>query len=551
MKLKFIIILLVLLLTSCSKEKEKKPSVTSKDELYVYLDSLEYEYENSCAAIQRARLNMLRKNESQEIDKPVIKLASLLLDTNAFKIIIEWRGRASSLADKLLVRRLDLWYRLFLGGKLQFDPEILQAENKLLQEFSKTKYFFDGFPFSASEILRKLRNEKNSKKRKKIWEAIVEQNETFNPRLKDLIALRNKKSETMGFNNYYSMVLYLQAIDERWLLKTINSVEELTRAENNKILNAMKKKFRLKKLNPWDVDFITNDSPTLPKKYFSKDSVVEIIHRLEKGIGFVVDSLNIKEESSPEIQTTVCSIIKIPDEIQITLRPKADGIHFYESVFREYGYALHGKMTNVKYPILKGYSIVLGSKNSAFENGVANFHALFLTDSLWLSKFIQLKGKEFQQYILKKNMFEILKIRKSIKQFFTEYEMYKIPEISIDSLERNWLKNIFNIACEENAQPSFEAMEQFIKNPCTSQSYILGEMIATQVYEAMVSKFGNNRFSEPSVAGWLTENLYSIGETIGWLDKIRNATGKSVEPGALLRKLGIEHMDLGARKNEE
>jgi len=551
MKLKFILSLLVLLLISCSKEKEKKPAVTSKDELYVYLDSLENEYENACTAIQRARFNMLMKDVSQGIDQPSAKLASLLLDTSAFKIIVEWRGRASSLADKLLARRLDLWYRLFLGGKLQFDPEILQAENKLHQEISKTKYAFNGTPFSASEILWKLQNEKNSKKRKKIWQAIVEQNKTFNSRLIDLITLRNKKSETLGFNNYYSMVLYLQAIDEKWLLKTINSIEELTHAESDKILNTMRKKFHLKKLNPWDVEFVTNDLPTLPKKYFSHDSVIQIVHRFEKGIGFVIDSLKIKEEFSPDVPTAVCSVIKIPDEIQISLPPKVDGINFYESVFREYGYALHGKMTNVKYPILKGYRIVLGSNNTAFENGIANFNALCLTDSLWLSKFTKLKGKEFQQYVLKRNMYEILKIRKSVKQFFTEYELYKTPEINIDSLERKLLKNIFNIEYEETAQLPFESIDQFIKNPFSSQNYVLSAMIAAQVYEAMESKFGNDRFSDSSVASWITESLYSTGETTEWFERIRNATGKYVEPGAMLRKLGIEHMKVSAQKSEK
>jgi len=113
------------------------------------------------------------------------------------------------------------------------------------------------------------------------------------------------------------------------------------------------------------------------------------------------------------------------------------------------------------------------------------------------------------------------------------------------------LKNIFNIEYEETAQLPFESIDQFIKNPFSSQNYVLSAMIAAQVYEAMESKFGNDRFSDSSVASWITESLYSTGETTEWFERIRNATGKYVEPGAMLRKLGIEHMKVTTQKSEK
>ena len=65
-------------------------------------------------------------------------------------------------------------------------------------------------------------------------------------------------------------------------------------------------------------------------------------------------------------------------------------------------------------------------------------------------------------------------------------------------------------------------------------------MIATQLQEALSDKFGDEKISDPGVAQWMIEHLYAGGETQEWTERIRNATGKSLETGAYLRKLGIE-----------
>jgi hypothetical protein len=38
----------------------------------------------------------------------------------------------------------------------------------------------------------------------------------------------------------------------------------------------------------------------------------------------------------------------------------------------------------------------------------------------------------------------------------------------------------------------------------------------------------------------MIKNLYEGGESLEWTERIRNATGKLLEPGAYLRKLGID-----------
>jgi hypothetical protein len=65
-------------------------------------------------------------------------------------------------------------------------------------------------------------------------------------------------------------------------------------------------------------------------------------------------------------------------------------------------------------------------------------------------------------------------------------------------------------------------------------------MTATQLQEALSNKFGEEKISDPGVAAWMIDHLYAGGETLEWTERIRNATGKNLETGAYLRKLGIE-----------
>ena len=86
----------------------------------------------------------------------------------------------------------------------------------------------------------------------------------------------------------------------------------------------------------------------------------------------------------------------------------------------------------------------------------------------------------------------------------------------------------------------FAASIWYASYPCYYQNYILAAMTATQLQEALTNKFGDEKISDPEVAPWMIEHLYAGGETIEWTERIRNATGKNLETGAYLRKLGIE-----------
>jgi peptidyl-dipeptidase A len=533
------LIVLALVAHSCSQKQQEKPEVTRKDELVVFLDSLERAYEAACFRMGTANWNSYSKEGSYDLNGAKAGFAKIFLDTTARKTIEEWRGKSNSLADKLLTRRLEIWHRCFIGGTIYAGPDVAKMENDLQERITNFKFAFEGTPTTRAKVSNGLRQEKNQTKRHKLWSVTSQVSATTSTDLIKLVKLRNERAKALGFLNYYSLSLHLQAIDEQWLIRTLNLLEEKTHDAFEEFIALSKKKLRVKEFGPWDFDLALREAASLPDKYFPPDSVFNIIHEFQKGIGFPVDSLPIKEVVKDIPYGGLSLALTIPTDSRFLVNP-TKGKGFYSVAFHEYGHSLKAVHTQVEYPILKGYEWIPGAQCAAYEEGVADMHGEFTDDSLWLTMFTEAKPKEIEKYIKGRGIPTLYRVRRLLKDFFIEYEMYKHPEQDMAEVERAMFKKYLLVGLDESEPHQFAASIWYTSYPCYYQNYILAGMIATQLQEAMTSKFGEEKVTNPKVSLWMIHNLYATGETEEWNERIRNATGKSLETGAYLRKLGIE-----------
>lgn len=519
--------------------QKKERTIGSKDELVVYLDTLEHSYENACLQVGTANWNSYSKEAPYDLDKAKEHFSEIFHDSSARKIIEEWRNKSNSLADKPLARRLELWHRCFVGGAIYSDPEISRLENGLQNTITDFALTFDGKPTTRAEVSNTLRQEKKPAQRHQLWSVTSQISAAAAGDLLKLVRLRNERARTFGFPDYYSLSLSLHAIKEDWLVQTLNGLEEQTRGAFEGFIDNSKKKFHLKTVGPWDFDYMLRETVALPDKYFQSDSVFQTIHAFERGIGFGVDTLPIKEVVKDIPYGGLSLALVIPTDSRFLVNP-TKGKNFYATAFHEYGHSLKAVHTNVEYPILKGYEWVPGAQCAAYEEGVADMHGEFTDDSLWLSMFSQTKPREIERYLRGKGLPGVYRLRNLMKNFFIEYEMYKKPEQDMAAVERAMYKKYLLVDLDETEPSQFAASIWYTSYPCYYQNYILAGMIATQLQEALSNKFGEGKISDSTVAHWMIEHLYSTGEKLEWTDRIRNATGKNLEPGAYLRKLGIE-----------
>ena len=409
---------------SCMQNKQQhiaeKSRVTSKDELYVYLDSLEKRYEHACLQMGLANWNSYTKEAPYDLDGAKTGFANIFVDTSARTIIEEWNNRSTSLADKPLARRLELWHRCFIGGAIYANTDIARLENSLQQAITNFSFSYQKAPTTRAQISNKMRQEKRQDVRHRLWSVTSQLSATVSNDLLTLVRLRNEKARQFGFPNYYSLSLHLHAINEDWLLKTLNSLEEKTRDEFESFIATSKKKLRLKEFGPWDFDYALREAVALPDKYFPPDSVFNVIHGFERGIGFPVDSLPIKEVVKDIPYGGLSLAIKIPTDCRFLVNP-TKGKGFYSTAFHEYGHSLKAVLTDVAYPILKGYEWIPGAQCAAYEEGVADLHGEFTDDSLWLETFTNAKVKEIERYMKGRGLPTLYRLRNLLKNFFIAF----------------------------------------------------------------------------------------------------------------------------------
>jgi len=524
-------------LASC--EKRPEPEVSVKDELVIFLDSLEARYEEACIATGIANWNSYSGDGPVHLDSAKAMFTEIFLDSTARSTIRHWRKKSGSLADPSLGRRLELWYRCFTGGAIYSNPDVSRMENELQKIMVDFKFTYRGTPITRARVNTRIRQERNQNRRHRLWQVNSQLSAVAAEKLGELVRYRNRLAVEAGFPNYYSLSLNLQAIDEAWLISTLNTLESQTRGAFASFIEASAARLKVPKMNAWDFNISLKNAASIPDKFFPADSVFDVIHRFERAIGFPVDSLPIRETVRDIPYGGLSLGILIPDDSRFLVNPTR-GKGFYSTAFHEYGHSLKAVHVDVAHPILKGYEWVPGAQCAAYEEGVAELHAEFTEDTAWIAAYSPTPGHVAQEYATTRHLPALYRVRRLLKDFFFEYEMYRNPDQDLDSLEKQMFEKYLLVTLPEDEPPAYASSIWYVSYPCYYQNYILSSMIATQLQEALSDKFGPDKLSDSTVAPWMIEHLYRDGETTEWSVRVRHATGKSLETGAFLRKLSID-----------
>ena len=534
-----ILITIILIFISCNEEENVL--VSSKNELYVFLDSLEDKYENLYSSFQIERKLNFPEIQLEESDSNWLSGEKLFLDTSIYNTIMEWYDRATSLADQELSRRLELWHKTFQGGKLFFDPEIQQLRRVLLKKYREIQN--NKKILSHISLVSRQQNEKYPKRGKLIFDKYYSVYTDITTDYVQLVKLCNARAQESGFPNYYSFLLYLDGIDEAWLLETIDNLAQHSRIAYFKLIDHVKKKYKSNNFAPWENDPIFRNTPDFGGKYFPGDSIITKIIQFMKTSGAEFDSSHIKITIKKNLPQSKCFIIKAPDNVEVVIGTE-DGLSAYHSALQSLSEALFASSIDVKYPILKGYTFIPGTALTSLQEGSAQTFRLIFDDSLNLIREFHVKQKDLEQYLKMRTDVDLYNIRMLIRNFYMEYRLYQNPEQNLDSLASTTYKEFL---CDSNTKQltlKFIPIFEFIN--CNGDIYknILREIISAQLYEGIVNKFGSENRKSTEIAPWLIKTLHHKGELRQWQERIKIATGKSPESGALLRKLKIEQTNI-------
>lgn len=471
------------------------------------------------------------------------ELRFLFNNPEIYKKLLAWEKEPH---DPLVKRELNVLIRAFKQNQVPKDllEETAQKEASLSQSYAIFRPELDGKKLSENDIREMLKNENNPAKRKKIWEASKQIGVVLGPQILELVRLRNKAAQSLGYSDYFQMQLDLQEVDARWLLKTLDELALKSDKAYSEVLAEIAKRqserFGTKDLGPWAwTDPFCQEDPLDTHELDQLADGVDISKtsaQFYERMGINVDQILAKSdmyERPGKNQHAFCMNLDREGDVR-TLNNVKPSIKWLETVLHELGHGIYELGFDSKLPwLLREPPHMITTEAMALIAGRQAYRSEALA---------QLIGP--QKEALRKKADESLKRRQLIFSRWVlvmtafESELYRDPSQDLNRLWWHYVEKYQKITPpkDRDAQFDWAAKYHIGLAPVYYFSYLLGEMFASAIQETLAKETGSATLSTPKAGQLLNKKLFAPGNRMSWSELVKHVTGAPLSPDAWVKE---------------
>jgi peptidyl-dipeptidase A len=465
---------------------------------------------------------------------------------------------AGGVPDPLLQRQLTLLLNDYRAH--QIPPEMIERmvtlEKALESRFNKFRAELDGERVTDNRIRQVLRDSDDTPERRRAWEASKQVGAEVVGDLLALVRLRNQAATTLGFPNYYSMMLELDELDERELFALLDDLDTGTRP----LFEAYKRDLDARltarfgapaaDLRPWhysDPFFQEAQAAEVElDRWFRQQSLEGLTERFYRAIGFDVRDLLARAdlfEKPGKSQHAFCLSVDRGADIRVlcNIQPSE---YWMATMLHEYGHAVYDQRIDRALPyLLRVPSHILTTEASAMLFGRLSKNAAWLTTYAGVPEHearaeAQALGRAGRAQLLVQTRWELVMCH-------MERELYRDPGQDLDTLWWDLVERYQRVRRpEERRAPDWASKIHFSVAPVYYHNYMLGEMMASQLQHHLLTEVlgdgpgaWQRYVTSPEVGAFLEQRLYRTGKALDWRDTVRQATGQALSVAAFVEGL--------------
>jgi peptidyl-dipeptidase A len=465
---------------------------------------------------------------------------------------------AGGVPDARIQRQLTLLLHGFQAH--QIPPEMIERmvrlEKGLESRFNNFRAVLDGERVTDNQLHDVLRASDDSARRRRAWEASKQIGGEVREDLLALVALRNQSARDLGFDNYYSMMLVLDELDEAELFGTLDRLERgtspLFETYKRELDARLSKRFGVPAdaLRPWHYgDPFFQEAPAADvdlDSCFEGRSLEELTRRFYHAIGFEIGDLLARAdlyEKPGKCQHAFCLSVDRGQDIRVlcNLRPNE---RWMGTMLHEFGHAVYDKYVDPSLPfVLRSPAHILSTEASAMLFGRLSKNAAWLTrytgmDEARAREVSEAAGRAVRAQLL-------VQTRWCLVMCHMERALYRDPARDLDTLWWDLVERFQGLHRPEGRRaPDWASKIHFSVAPVYYHNYMLGEMMASQLQRHIQrSVLGGGKdawaryVSSPEVGEFLKTRLYRSGRLLDWRETLRQATGEALSPAALVEEL--------------
>ena len=465
---------------------------------------------------------------------------------------------AGGVADPLLARQLTLLLNAYRGQQLEpaAIARMVQLEKRLESRFNTFRAELDGRHVLDNDLRRVLVESDDSAERRRAWEAAKQIGTEVTPELLDLVRLRNEAARSLGFDNYYTMHLTLDELDETELFDLLDELERGTRPlfeDYKRCLDArLAGRFGVApaELRPWHcADPFFQEAPAAEldlDHHFANRPLEQLLERSFAAVGLDVRDLLTRAdlyERTGKSQHAFCMCMDHGEDIRVlcNLRPTQ---YWMGTLLHEFGHAVYDLHVDRTLPfLLRDPAHILTTEASAMLFG------RLPKDAAWLEHHAGVPADEARAVAAacaRASRDQLLvQTRWMLVMCHMERALYRDPGQDLDSLWWDLVEHYQSVRRPAGRRsPDWASKVHFSTAPVYYQNYMLGEMMASQLQAHLrrVVLGGGpgveaRYVSSPEVGAFLVERLYRGGRVLDWRETLRRATGGALSAAAFVEEL--------------
>ncbi|MCB2195614.1 MAG: hypothetical protein KQH79_07125 [Bacteroidetes bacterium] len=469
---------------------------STNPELEKFLDKKEKQFEQISYELGDAYWNFYSGEAKADLKTPKDEFYNLLINDTLNNYIKEWYPKRAEIKDTILRRRIELWHRVLLSAKVEYDAEIMQLRNELEE---------------ALQV--------SDKKTKEPYD--------FETNMLKLIQLRNKKAVELGFDNYVHLTFEVNGLGYQWFKNFVIQMDSLSYNAYRSLVDKTKEEKNLEKFDQRNAyrlyaQFYRNTE----SRNVKEEEMIPLVKESLANIGINYSELPAKlvEKELPPGVGGQGLMINIPNDFRAAMTLGVE----ISTWMHEMGHGLHGLFNSIDEPILEGYEWIPGNANTTFAEGMAETSAWITRNPEWQKKYTNLTKEEIAKKRELVHESVPAYIRFSLYNFMIETELYLNPEKSYEEIQTYLAKKYLLIETEEIRTRGLNNII-YVSYPLYLQNYLLADMIASQVHTALNEKFGENYVFNKEVGPYLIKNFYSAGEYYNWNERLIQGTGKPLD----------------------
>jgi peptidyl-dipeptidase A len=492
-----------------------------------------------------------KPEDYDKVSELTLKIRQVYSNPQEFAFLKDAK-ESGQVADAILARQLDVLYNNYLES--QIEPELLKKivdlGTKIEKNFSTFRGTIEGNKVTGNEIKEILKTQTDSGKRKQAWLASKQVAPEVAEDIIRLVKLRNEAAKKLGFDNYHTLSLATTEQDVKELDRIFEELYELTnepyaklKAELDRIL-ADDYGIAVSELMPWHYhDPFFQETPLVYEldldEYYEDKDVKELAAEFFAGIGLPVESilansdLYEREGKNPH---AFCTDIDREGDVRI-LCNITNNEYWMEVTLHELGHAVYDKYHDRQVPFLLRRPV-----HAFTTEAIAMFFGRLSRNPAWMQQMLGLTDRQRVDIEKVSSKYAQLKqlifARWDMVMYNFEKQLYANPEQDLDSL---WWRMVEKYQFVKRPQgrnePDWAAKIHFTIAPCYYHNYLLGELLASQLHNQMISKIlklesdkNLSYIDRRELGDFLRKNLFEAGALYHWNEMIKRATGQPLTP---------------------